>query len=107
MRGGLTQRTVVASGLLALVIGAAFAILLSLVAELRAAERRSLQSEGVLVAANRMERLVIDLLYLQQLSVAEIQQKTGWNASLVKVRAFRAHQKMRQQLALVTAQGEK
>ena len=61
MRGGLTQRTVVASGLLALVIGTAFAILLSSVADLRAAERRSLRSEGVLAAANRLERLVIDL----------------------------------------------
>jgi signal transduction histidine kinase len=61
MRGGLTQRTVVASGLLALVIATAFAILLSSVADLRAAERRSLRSEGVLVAANRLERLVIDL----------------------------------------------
>ena len=35
MRGGLTERTVVAGGLLALVIGAAFAILLSSVADLR------------------------------------------------------------------------
>jgi signal transduction histidine kinase len=61
MRGGLTQRTVVAGGLLALVIGAVFAILLSSVADLRAAQRRSLQSEGVLAAANRLERLVIDL----------------------------------------------
>ena len=61
MRGGLTERTVVAGGLLALVIGAAFAILLSSVADLRADQRRSLQSEGVLVAANRLERLVIDL----------------------------------------------
>jgi signal transduction histidine kinase len=61
MKGGLTARTVVASGLLALVIGTAFAILLSSVADLRAAQQRSLQSEGVLAAANRLERLVIDL----------------------------------------------
>jgi len=51
------------------------------------------------------ERLVIDLLYLQERSVAEIQQLTGWSASLVKVRAFRARQKLRQQLRQLTAEG--
>ena len=44
------------------------------------------------------ERLVIDLLYLQQRSVAEIRQLTGWSTSLIKVRAFRARQKMKDQL---------
>ena len=51
----------IASGLLALVIGAAFAVLLSSVAELRTSERRARQSEEVLVVANRLERLVVDL----------------------------------------------
>ena len=51
----------VASGLLALVIAAAFAVLLSSVAELRASERRARQSEEVLVVANLLERLVVDL----------------------------------------------
>ena len=50
---------VIASGLLALVIGAAFAVLLSSVAELRTSERRARQSEEVLVVANRLERLVV------------------------------------------------
>jgi RNA polymerase sigma-70 factor (ECF subfamily) len=53
------------------------------------------------------ERLVIDLLYLQQRSVAEIQALTGWGASLVKVRAFRARQKMKQQLDQFTAEGSR
>jgi signal transduction histidine kinase len=61
VRGGLAGRMVVASGLLALVIGAAFAVLLSSVADLRAAERRARESESVLVVANRLERLVVDL----------------------------------------------
>lgn len=52
------------------------------------------------------ERLVIDLLYLQQRSVTEIQQTTGWSAALVKVRAFRARQKMKKQMANISA-GEK
>jgi RNA polymerase sigma-70 factor (ECF subfamily) len=54
--------------------------------------------EHLLVALKPAERLIIDLLYLQQFSVAEIQQRTGWSASLVKVRAFRARQKMKRQL---------
>jgi CHASE3 domain sensor protein len=59
--GGLTRRMVVASGLLALVVGAAFAVLLSSVADLRASEHRARLSEEVLVVANRLERLVVDL----------------------------------------------
>jgi signal transduction histidine kinase len=51
----------IASGLLALLIGTAFAVLLSSVADLRASERRARRSEEVLVVANRLERLVVDL----------------------------------------------
>jgi signal transduction histidine kinase len=59
--GGLTGRMLIASGLLALLIGTAFAVLLSSVADLRASERRARRSEEVLVVANRLERLVVDL----------------------------------------------
>jgi signal transduction histidine kinase len=51
----------VASGLLALIVGAAFAVLLSSVADLRRAEDRATRSQDVLVTANRLERLVVDL----------------------------------------------
>jgi signal transduction histidine kinase len=51
----------VASGLLALVIGTAFAVLLVSVADLRAQERLTTRSQEVLVTANRLERLVVDL----------------------------------------------
>jgi RNA polymerase sigma-70 factor (ECF subfamily) len=44
-----------------------------------------------------VERLIVDLLYLQQRSVAEVQTITGWSASRIKVRAFRARQKMKKQ----------
>ena len=40
------------------------------------------------------DQLVIRLLDLQQKTVAEISQLTGWNQSLVKVRAFRARRKL-------------
>ena len=53
------------------------------------------------------ERLVIDLLYLQQRSVAEIQKIVGWSTALIKVRAFRGRQKMRKQLELMTAREKK
>jgi RNA polymerase sigma-70 factor, ECF subfamily len=49
------------------------------------------------------ERLVIDLLYLQQRSVEEIRKLTGWSASLIKVRAFRARRKMKGQLDKISA----
>jgi signal transduction histidine kinase len=51
----------VASGLLALIIGAAFAVLLLSVADLRAQERLTTRSQEVLVTANQLERLVVDL----------------------------------------------
>ena len=63
--------------------------------------------ERLLAALKPAERLVIDLLYLQQRSVAEIQALTGWGASLVKVRAFRARQKLKAQLAQFSAEGER
>jgi RNA polymerase sigma-70 factor, ECF subfamily len=63
--------------------------------------------ERLLVALKPAERLVIDLLYLQERSVAEIQTLTGWGASLVKVRAFRARQKMRRLLDQFTAEANR
>jgi len=51
----------IASGLLALVIGAAFAVLLVSVADLRAQERLTTRSQEVLITANQLERLVVDL----------------------------------------------
>jgi RNA polymerase sigma-70 factor (ECF subfamily) len=60
--------------------------------------------EHLLDALKPVERLVIDLLYLQGRTVAEIRKITGWSAPLVKVRAFRARQKMKQQLARISAE---
>jgi len=63
--------------------------------------------ERLLTALKPAERLVIDLLYLQQRSVAEIGALTGWSAPLVKVRAFRARQKMKEHLKELNAEGER
>jgi RNA polymerase sigma-70 factor (ECF subfamily) len=58
--------------------------------------------EHLLAALKPAERLVIDLLYLQGHSVAEIKKITGWSEPLVKVRAFRARQKMKKQLKRIS-----
>ena len=58
--------------------------------------------EHLLAALKPAERLVIDLLYLQGRSVAEIKKITGWSEPLVKVRAFRARQKMKEQLKRIS-----
>ncbi|HZP60291.1 MAG TPA: RNA polymerase sigma factor [Opitutaceae bacterium] len=41
------------------------------------------------------DRMVVQMLDLEQRSIAEISQLTGWNQSLVKVRAFRARGKLK------------
>jgi RNA polymerase sigma-70 factor (ECF subfamily) len=59
--------------------------------------------EHLLAALKPVERLAIDLLYLQGRSVEEIRKITGWSATLIKVRAYRARQKMKDQLAKISA----
>ena len=59
--------------------------------------------EHLLDALKPVERLAIDLLYLQGRSVEEIRKITGWSAALIKVRAYRARQKMKGQLAKISA----
>ncbi|MDE3084858.1 MAG: RNA polymerase subunit sigma-24, partial [Verrucomicrobiota bacterium] len=41
------------------------------------------------------DRMVIQLLDLEQKSIAEISLLTGWSQSLIKVRAFRARRKLK------------
>jgi signal transduction histidine kinase/CHASE3 domain sensor protein len=52
---------VAASGLLALLIGGSFLLLLLSIRDIRNAERQSVRSQEVLVAANELERLLLDL----------------------------------------------
>jgi RNA polymerase sigma-70 factor, ECF subfamily len=59
--------------------------------------------EHLLAALKPVERLAIDLLYLQGRSVEDIRKITGWSAALIKVRAFRARQRMKQHLARLSA----
>ena len=59
--------------------------------------------EHLLQLLKPVERLVIDLLYLQGRSVEEIHQITGLGTAAIKVRAFRARQKMKTQLTKMSA----
>lgn len=59
--------------------------------------------EHLLQVLKPVERLVIDLLYLQGRSVEEIHKITGLGVAAVKVRAFRARQKMKAQLSKLGA----
>ena len=45
------------------------------------------------------DRTVLQMLDLEQKTIAEISLLTGWNASLVKVRAFRARRKLQKLFA--------
>jgi RNA polymerase sigma-70 factor (ECF subfamily) len=58
--------------------------------------------EHLLETLKPSERLVIEMVYLQGRSVEEIHKLTGWSTALVKVRAFRARQKMKKQLARIS-----
>jgi RNA polymerase sigma-70 factor (ECF subfamily) len=62
--------------------------------------------EYLMMALKPAERLVIDLLYLQQRSIAEIQKISGWTKALVKVRAFRARQKMKKRMSMMSDKGK-
>lgn len=48
------------------------------------------------------ERTVVTLLHLEERSTQEISRLTGWSVAAVKVKAFRARQKMRKSLATLT-----
>ena len=61
VRGGLTRRTVLASAVLALLVGAVFVVLIRAVAEERDSADQAIRSQEVIAAANRLERLVLDL----------------------------------------------
>src|SRR5436853_2882004 len=60
--------------------------------------------EHLLQMLKPVERVVIDLLYLQGRSVEEIYKITGMSVAAIKVRAFRARQRMKAQLEKIGAQ---
>lgn len=71
-------------------------------AEERAAAARSLVRR-LMASLPPDFRLVIQLLEIEEKSIREIQQLTGWSTPLIKVRAFRARAAMRKALARLEA----
>ena len=61
MSGGLTRRTIVASALLAVLVGGAFAVLVRAVVEERRSADLAVRSLEAITAATTLERLVLDL----------------------------------------------
>ena len=55
--------------------------------------------ENILATLEPEEGLLIRLLDLEECSIAEVQQVTGWSAVSVRVRAFRARQKLNKRFA--------
>jgi RNA polymerase sigma-70 factor (ECF subfamily) len=66
------------------------------------ADAAKLLIERVMEKLSPSARLVITLLEIEDRSVKEIAEMTGWSVPLVKVRAFRARSEMRKILAKMT-----
>jgi len=60
----------------------------------------------LLSALAPQDRMVIQLLHLEERSVAEIRKITGWNTAVIKVRAFRARKKLKTLLAQLEKEGQ-
>src|SRR5262245_36206700 len=60
-RGGLTQRLLVASAALAVVVAGGFAVMLLALDDLRDDDRRARRSQDLTIAANQLERLLLDV----------------------------------------------
>ena len=52
----------------------------------------------LLETLNAEDRLVITLVHLEGKTLQEVRELTGWSLPLVKIRAFRARKKMKNQL---------
>jgi RNA polymerase sigma-70 factor, ECF subfamily len=68
------------------------------------AEAARLLIERVLSQLSPPARLIITLLEIEERTVKEISQLTGWSVPLVKVRAFRARAEMRKILARIRSE---
>ena len=55
--------------------------------------------EQMLECLAPQDRMIIQMLELDDLSVEDIRRQTGWSATLIRVRAFRARKKLRQVLS--------
>jgi len=61
--------------------------------------------DTLLAGLSPQDRLIISLLHIEGHTLAEACDITGWNLALVKVRAFRARQRLKKALHLLTKEG--
>lgn len=61
--------------------------------------------EKLLEKLSPQDRLVVNLLHMEGCSIEEVREITGWNAPLIKVRAFRARNKLRKFLIKLMREG--
>ena len=54
---------------------------------------------GLLEELPPRDRLVLTLRYLEELSVEETAERTGWSRAMVKVQAWRAREKLKRLFA--------
>jgi len=62
--------------------------------------------ETLLAALNPQDRLVINLFHIEGHSIEDIKRLTGWNTAMVKVRAFRARQRLKTVFNNLMTQGK-
>ena len=61
--------------------------------------------EKLLASLNARERLLITLLHVEGRSVREVQRITGWNGVAIRVRTFRARQKLKDHFQRLMREG--
>jgi len=62
--------------------------------------------ETLLASLNPQDRLLITMLHLEGYSMDDIKQATGWSIATIKVRAFRARQKLKRTFQELNNQGK-
>jgi len=62
--------------------------------------------ETLLAGLKPQDRLLITMLHLEGYSMDDVRQATGWNIATIKVRAFRARQKLKQFFQELNKQGK-
>jgi CHASE3 domain sensor protein len=86
VRGGPTRRTILGSALLAVLIGAAFAVLVRTIREDRDSAELATRSVQVIAAARNLERVVLDLETGQRGFLISRQERflTPWRNALAR-----------------------
>ena len=63
-------------------------------------------AEKLLALLDPRDRLLLTLLHLEGRSTREVEQITGWNGIVIRVRAFRARKKLKAHLQKLMKEGE-